>query len=184
MARPLPEINAGSMADISFLMLIFFLVTTSMDTNKGLARRLPPIPEVKETPIEVNRRNVLAVYVNQSDRLLVGGQVMDVSLLKDKVIDFIVNPEMSEKRDTTLNGKVYKVSRGVVSLQNDRGTSYDTYIHVQNELVKAFNELRDNIAQTNFGKNYAALSEGEQELIRKIYPQNISEAEPKEIKKK
>jgi len=183
MARPAGEINAGSMADIAFLMLIFFLVTTTMNSDKGLARRLPPMPDDTqiETDIKVNRRNVLAVYVNNQDRLLVGGQVMDVSLLKEKVRDFIVNPEMSEKRDSTFAGYgTFPISRGVVSLQNDRGTSYDIYIRVQNELVKAFNELRDDFSQRQFGKSFAGITEEQRDLVRKVYPQNISEAEPVE----
>ena len=186
MARPAGEINAGSMADIAFLMLIFFLVTTTMNSDKGLARRLPPMVDGPvDTEIIVNRRNVLAVYVNQSDRLLVGGQVMDVSLLKEKVRDFIVSPEMSEKRDSTFAGYgTFPISRGVVSLQNDRGTSYDIYIRVQNELVRAFNELRDEFSQQLFGKNFAGITEEQQELVRKVYPQNISEAEPVEKKKR
>jgi len=181
MARPAGEINAGSMADIAFLMLIFFLVTTTMNSDKGLARRLPPIPdaEQQQTDAKLNRRNVLAVFVNKQDRLLAGGQIMEVSALKEKVIDFVKNPDMSEKKDSTFAGfGTFPISKGVVSLQNERGTSYDMYIRVQNELVKAFNELRDDFSQAQFGKKYAGLPEEQQELVRKVYPQNISEAEP------
>jgi len=187
MARPAGEINAGSMADIAFLMLIFFLVTTTMNSDKGLARRLPPMAEdtKQQTDIQVNRRNVLAVYVNNQDRLLVGGQVMDVSLLREKVRDFIVSPEMSEKRDSTFAGYgTFPISRGVVSLQNDRGTSYDIYIRVQNELVRAFNELRDEFSRQQFGKSFAGLTDEQREFVRKVYPQNISEAEPVDKGKK
>jgi biopolymer transport protein ExbD len=181
MARPAGEINAGSMADIAFLLLIFFLVTTTMDIDAGLARRLPPMPpedSQQDTDVKINRRNVLTVDVNQSDNLLVGGEQIDVSMLKEKVLDFIVNPDKSEKVDSTFQGRPFRVSKGVVSLNNHRSTSYDMYIKVQNELVKAFNELRDEFAVREFGRKYASLPEEEQEIVRKAYPQNISEAEP------
>ncbi len=182
MARPAGEINAGSMADIAFLLLIFFLVTTTMDVDAGLARRLPPMPDEsqkQETDVKLNRRNVLTVYVNQSDRLMVNNEQIDVNLLGEKVLDFIVNPNMSEKRDTTLGdlGPVF-ISKGVVSLNNHRSTSYDMYIKVQNELVKAFNKLREDFAIERYGKPFAKLTEEEQEVVRKVFPQNISEAEP------
>jgi len=180
MARPVPEINAASMADIAFLMLIFFLVTTTMDIDIGLARRLPPMPDSEVKPPPINRRNVLMVYVNLNDQLLVGNEVVDVSMLKEKVQDFIVNPDMSEKIDSTFKEGTFSVSKGVVSLNNDRGTSYDMYIKVQNELVKAFNELRDNFAIAQFGRSYTALPDDQQEIVRKVYPQNISEAEPRD----
>ncbi len=187
MARQLGEINASSMADIAFLLLIFFLVTTTMNVDTGLARMLPPMPEDKQdTEQDVKQRNILTVLINKSDRLLVGGQPMDVSMLREKTKEFIANP----KNDPNLPEKspvdveffgVVDVAKGVISLQNDRGTSYRMYMLVQNELVAAYNELRDETARNKFGKLYNELTEDQQKAIQKIYPQRISEAEPKSV---
>ena len=191
MARQTPEINAGSMADIAFLLLIFFLVTTTMDQDSGLQRRLPPMPDEnhKQEDSKVNRRNIMIVKINQQDRILAGGEIIDVSQLKDKVLEFVTNPanneKLPEKEVTEIAGfGPYPVSKGVVSLQNDRGTSYASYIMVQNELVRAFNELRDNFSTSNYGKKYAGLNEDQQKIVRSAIPQNISEAEPKDVSNK
>ncbi len=187
MAKPVPEVNSGSMADIAFLMLIFFLITTTMDIDSGLARRLPPMPDEnqKQEDVKVNRRNIMVVLINKSDRLFAGSQPMDVSLLRQTVKEFILNnnddPSMPEKEIKNIEGLgEFSVSKGVISLQNDRGTSYDAYIQVQNELVAAFSELRNDFAMAKFGKNYLALDDDQQEIVRKAIPQNISEAEPKD----
>jgi len=187
MARPVEEINAGSTADIAFLLLIFFLVTTTMDIDAGLQRRLPPMPDENQvqTDIKVNRRNILVVRINDADRLLVSGTPMDVSMLKDKAIEFLTNPgnieTLPEKEMKQIEGfGPCEVSKGVISLQNTRGTSYNAYIQVQNELVKAVNEVRDNFAMLNFGKKYIALDETKQQIVRDAVPQNISEADPKD----
>lgn len=185
--RTVQEINAGSMADIAFLLLIFWLTTTSMDADKGLQRRLPPMPEnEKQEDVKVNRRNIIQVKINLYDRILAAGEPMDVSQVKDKIIEFVTNPADSdllpEKEMTDIPGfGQYPVSLGVVSLQNDRGTSYDAYLRVQNEIVKAFNEIRDNFAMQNYGKKYSLLDEDQQEIVRKAIPQSISEAEPKDV---
>lgn len=175
------------MADIAFLLLIFFLVTTTMNVDTGLARMLPPMPE-ENTDVEqdVKQRNILTVLVNKSDRLLVGGMPMEVSMLKDKAKEFLSNPtddpHLPEKQITEVEffGTV-GITRGVISLQNDRGTSYRMYMLVQNELVAAYNELRNELSRTKFGKSYEDLSEDEQKAVQKIYPLRISEAEPKSI---
>lgn len=189
--RTVQEINAGSMADIAFLLLIFWLTTTSMDADKGLQRRLPPMPDEnqKQEDVKVNRRNIIQVRINSNDRILAAGEPMDVSQVKDKIIEFVTNPANSdllpEKEMTDIPGfGQYPVSQGVVSLQNDRGTSYDAYLRVQNEIVKAFNEIRDNFAMQNYGKKYSLLDEDQQEIVRKAIPQSISEAEPKEVAKR
>ncbi len=187
--REISEINAGSMADIAFLLLIFFLVTTTMDVDTGIARQLPPIPEDKaKTEAEINRRNIFIVLINAQDRLLVNGKPMNVEELKDKAKEFIKsdpnNPELPTMVETKIDGipNPVLVSEGVISLQNDRGTTYKKYMEVQNELVKAYNELRDEAALQYFGKRrFDDLTEAEQEAIKKIYPQRISEAEPKNI---
>jgi len=187
MARPVQEINAGSMADIAFLLLIFFLMVTTMDVEAGLQRRLPPMPDEnqKQDDVQINRRNILVVRINSSDVLLAGGQIMEISQLKDKAKEFLTNPAnietLPDRKDIMIEGfGNFAVSEGVISLQNDRGTSYKAYIEVQNELVKAVNEIRDEFAMKNFGKVYIALDEDRQRIVRDAIPQKISEADPKE----
>ena len=188
MAKKIPEINASSMADISFLLLIFFLVTTSMDVNQGLARRLPPPipPDQKVEDTDINKRNLFVVKINWENKLLVQGQELDIKQLRAKAKEFIANPE--EKADMP---KLYEEDFGqpfgtlkytkehVISVQNDMETQYQAYLDVQNELVAAYNELREECAQQYFHKSYNELDEEWQKKISKIYPQKISEAEPK-----
>lgn len=183
-----PAINSSSTADIAFLLLCYFLMTTTMGSQLGLARRLPPIPDKnqKVDDQKVNRRNIIVVRINASDRILAGSEPIDISLLKDKIKEFLSNPSndptLPEKEEKDIEGyRKVMVSKGVISLQNDRGTSYDAYIAVQNELVKAINELRDEFSRANFGKPFARLSEEEQGWVKKAVPQNISEAEPKDV---
>lgn len=188
MARKVPEINASSMADIAFLLLIFFLMTTTMNVDTGLARMLPPMPEKdqKQDDVEVKKRNIFTVLINKSDRLLVRGEPMDISMLKDKTKEFVLNPNNDpnlsdqKEKDIPMIGKIM-VSEGVVSLQNDRGTSYKMYMKVQNELVAAYNELREDISRSMFGKPFDKLSQDEKDAIGKAMPSRISEAEPKNI---
>jgi biopolymer transport protein ExbD len=188
MARQLGEINASSMADIAFLLLIFFLVTTTMNVDTGLARMLPPMPEDKtqDTEQDVKQRNIFTVLINKSDRLLVEGQPMDVTMLREKTKEFIMNPmndiNLPEKQvvEVEFFGNV-EVGKGVISLQNDRGTSYKMYMLVQNELVAAVNELRESTARSRFGKAYNDLPEDQQKAVQKVIPQRISEAEPKSV---
>lgn len=185
--RATPEINASSMADISFLLLIFFLVTTSMATNMGLSRRLPPpLPEDQVAPdVEVNKRNVLVVLINTNNQLMVQGEQMSVKDLRKKAKEFIKNeynaqnlPELFPTEIPSLG--VMNVTRDhVISLQNDRGTEYQAYLEVQNELVAAYNELREELATQRFNGHYESLDEDKQKAIQKVYPQKISEAEPK-----
>ena len=188
MAKKIPEINASSMADISFLLLIFFLVTTSMDVNQGLARRLPPPipPDQKVEDTDINKRNLFVVKINWENKLLVQGQELDIKQLRAKAKEFIANPE--DKADMP---KLYEEDFGqpfgtlkytkehVISVQNDMETQYQAYLDVQNELVAAYNELREECAQQYFHKSYNELDEEWQKKINKIYPQKISEAEPK-----
>jgi biopolymer transport protein ExbD len=191
MAKSTPALNTTSSADIAFLLLIFFLVSTTMDVDKGIQRRLPPMPDEnqKQQDIKVNRRNIVVVRINSQDRILAGGVPMDVTQVKEKIKEFIVNPTNSESlpekemKDIEGFGQ-YAVSKGVVSLQNDRGTSYSAYLRVQNEIVKAFNEIRDDFAMVNYGSKYADLDEEKQRIVRDAVPQSISEAEPKDVSKK
>ncbi|PKQ61043.1 biopolymer transporter ExbD [Labilibaculum filiforme] len=182
-----PAINSSSMADIAFLLLIFFLVSTTMDIDTGIYKKLPPIPE--ELPDEapkVKQRNVLAILVNRNDDLLVNGEVLSISQLREKTKEFILNPSnnenLPEKKLTTIPffGDVL-VSKGLVSLQNDRGTSYEMYIKVQDELAAASRELKDEKAMQKWNKKYDDLDEEQQGAVRDFVPMQISEAEPKNI---
>ena len=191
MGKKTPEINSSSTADIAFLLLCYFLMTTTMDQDMGLQRRLPPMPDPnqKVEDQKVNRRNIIIVKINSADRLLAGTEPMHVSELKDKIKEFLTNPandaNLPEKEEIDIEGYgPCLVSKGVISLQNDRGTSYQAYIEVQNELVKAVNELRDEFAIANYGKLYMKLDEEQQKVVREAIPQNISEAEPKDVSKK
>lgn len=194
MARKTPEVNSSSTADMAFLLLCFFMMTTTMDQDKGLSRRLPPMPDPnhKLEDQKVNKRNIVVVKINSQDRLLVGSKPMHVSDLRDEVKRFIKNPtgdeSLPEWKDTTITygNKNYdfKISKGVISLQNDRGTSYAKYIEVQNELVGAFNDLREEEAKAKFNKSFSELDEEQQDIIKGVIPQMISEAEPKDITKK
>lgn len=185
--KKVPEVNSSSTADIAFLLLVFFLCTTTMAVNKGLARRLPPpVPaEQKTQDLKVKERNVFVVLINSNDQLLVQGEYLDVKDLKEKAKEFIKNDANSENLpekeviEVEYFGNVAVTKNHVISLQNDRGTSYSAYIEVQNELVAAYNELRNDIAKAKFGQIYDDLSEDQQKAIQKIYPQKISEAEPK-----
>lgn len=185
--RKVPGINASSTADIAFMLLIFFLITTSMDTDRGLARRLPPPPEneKQKDDIIVKERNVLQIRLNKDDQLMIGGEWSDIKQLREKAKEFIANPKddpnMPEKHAKTLPffGNVMITEKHVISVQNDVGTSYDAYFQVQNELVAAYNELRDELAKAQFGKPFAECTEEQKDAISDYYPQKISEAEPK-----
>ena len=187
-SKKTPEINGSSMADISFMVLIFFLMVTTMDQEKGLSRRLPPMPaeDQKVEDQKVNRRNIIQVKINSADRILAGSEPIDISQLKDKIKEFLTNPandpNLPEKEIQDIEGfGEYPVSKGIISLQNDRGTSYQAYIAVQNELVKAVNELRDDFSRKNYNKVFSLLTEEEQGIVKKAIPQFISEAEPKDV---
>ena len=191
MAKKIPGLNTSSTADIAFLLLCYFLMTTTMGSHTGLSRRLPPMPDEKQKTQDqkVNRRNIIIVKINSQDRLLAGTEPMDVSQLKDKIKIFLTNPTddptLPEKEILDIEGLGSRqVSKGVISLQNDRGTSYQAYIAVQNELVKAVNELRDEASMAEFGKKFTQLDEDQQGMIKKLIPSYISEAEPKDIGKK
>ena len=196
--RKVQEINAGSMADISFLLLIFFLVATTMNTDTGLMRMLPPMPpeNQQQEEIKVKERNLFLVLISGSGNIMAGvpGKQEQIVLgqLKDMAKEFITNPmddeNLPEKANKDIElpdgGKwVYPVSEGVVSLQTTRDTGYQSYIMVQNELTRAFNEVRDEVAQRKFGAKFADLPEELRNAVSKAVPLKISEAEPRNIKK-
>ena len=185
--RKVPGINASSTADIAFMLLIFFLITTSMDTDRGLARRLPPPPEKDQKLDDAKKkeRNVLQVFLNMQDQLMCGNDYITVDQLRAKAKEFIANPYNDETKpekhakDIPFFGNMMITEKHVISLRCDRGSSYKAYLAVQNELVAAYNELRDELAQEKWQKNYVDLNDDQQKAIRDIYPQKISEAEPK-----
>ena len=196
--RKVQEINAGSMADIAFLLLIFFLVATTMNVDTGLTRMLPPNPPQKQQTedVKVKERNVLLVLINGAGQIMAGIQgqqeLIDLRQLKEKTKEFILNPydleTMPEKKDEEIelpDGSkwTYAVSQGVVSLQTTRDTNYQAYIMVQNELTRAFNEVRDEVSMRKFGSKFADLNEAERKVITTAVPNKISEAEPRNIKK-
>ena len=193
--RKIQEINAGSMADISFLLLIFFLVATTMNVDTGLMRVLPPMPpeDQKVEDQKVKERNLLLVFVSASGNIMAGDENMDIHGIKDKAKDFILNtyddenlPEKEDQEFELPDGSkwVYPVSKGVVSLQTARDTNYDIYLMVQNELTRAFNEIRDEVAMEKFGAKLIDLPEEERNVITKAIPLAISEAEPRKAIKK
>lgn len=187
MPKKSPGINGGSMSDISFLLLTFFLLTSSINTDSGIARRLPPILPPDAPKPEVHDRNAFKVLVSFKDELRVQDENIDISLLREMVKEFFANPtndpNLSEKepKDIPLLGSV-PVTKGVISLKNDRGTSYEMYIRVQNELAAAIHELRDEYAIAEFGVKFDDLRRDDQRrAIQRLAPMSISEAEPTSV---
>ena len=183
------------MADIAFLLLIFFLVTTQMNSEKGLLSLLPPMIEDDQPPDEIHDRNVFIVLVNANDQLMVEGEPMDISDLRAEATDFVTpNPGNDSypeiRKDTMVNvpgvgqRRIY-LTKQVISLQNDNGTSYNMYIQVRNDLIGAYNDKRNELSKEWFGKPFSSLKKNENkteiELIKMAYPQRISEAEPKQV---
>ena len=184
MARKTPEINSSSQADIAFLLLCFFLMTTSMDEDFGITRRLPPPVEEHVEDVKVKERNVMNVMVNKSDKLLVNMRLISLGQLKDEAKLFMTPrpndpkaPEVEYKSIEHLGNNI-PMSKGVISLKNDRSTSYAMYISVQNELAKAFQELRDEMSWNYFQKEYKQLDSEQTKAINEAVPVRVSEAEP------
>ncbi len=165
------EINASSMADIAFLLLIFFLVTTTMDIDKGLLVILPPYSEEEPDESDVNKRNMLNILVNNKDMLLVKGEPINITELRELTKTHVNNngqdPRYSDSPD-----------KAIVSLKNHRGTSYDMYIKVQNELRAAYNELRTDYSMNKFGVTFDKLDDLRKKEVRAAFPLRISEADP------
>ena len=187
MGRKTPGLNTSSMSDISFLLLAFFLLVSNINTDQGIARRLPPpLPKDQKDKPEIKERNIFSVKINYADRILFNGEIGDIHDLKDRAKEFLGNPNndpnLPEKTqlDIPLLGKM-DVSKGVISLQNDRGTSYDMYLAVQNELTAAINEMRDELSRERFGKKYSDLNDQQLDAVDQAIPVAISEAEPTKI---
>lgn len=186
MAKKTPEVPAASLADIAFMLLIFFLVTTTMDVDSGLERRLPQWVDqndLEEQP-QINERNVFVVLVNRNNDLLVENEYANIDDLRERAKEFMANPYDAENlpekepKEIPYFGEVM-VTKGVISLRNDLDTRYGTYLAVQNELVAAINELREELAMQKFGKPFDKLEEDQRKAIQEFYPSKISEAEPK-----
>ena len=200
--RSAPEVNAGSMADIAFLLLIFFLVTTTIETDSGLNRKLPPIDEIEDPPI-IKEKNIFTVVVNKNNQLLAEEELIDISDLRALAVEFLDNGggEGEEACDYCQGARNSKSSdnpdKAIISLKNDRETSYKVYIAVQNELVAAYNDLRnrefERLFGTELGINFVEAQKQyddprtsleRQELlkpklnqVKAMYPQKLSEAE-------
>lgn len=197
--RSAPEVNAGSMADIAFLLLIFFLVTTTIETDSGINRKLPPIQDEQDPP-PLKERNIFIVLINSNGDLLVEDEPMDLKNLKEAAVQFLDNG--GGKGDEACNycrgagdpSSSDNPIKAVISLQNNRLTKYSDYIAVQNELVAAYNQLRDREAKRLFGVTFIEMEEayknesytgdkdklkGRIQQIKDMYPQKLSEAEPK-----
>ncbi|MBO4370646.1 MAG: biopolymer transporter ExbD [Paludibacteraceae bacterium] len=197
--KKVPEVNSSSTADIAFLLLVFFLMTTTMAVNKGLSRQLPPYnPEQEKVDAKVNVRNMLTVLINSEDQLLVtvGGETKYAKIdeLREITKEFITNrhnsPLLPDKFEEEIDyfGKVMVTKDHIISLQNDRGTSYSAYIEVTNELIAAYNDVRNELSKEKFGMTYAELEERAEhdveaknklKALKTYYPLKISECEPK-----
>ncbi len=199
--RATPEVNAGSLADIAFLLLIFFLVTTTIETDSGISRKLPPMQDEEIEPPIIKEKNIFQVIVNRNNDLLVEDELMELSDLREAAVAFLdngggVGPDACDycqgAGDPTSSDNPF--DKAVIMLVNDRQTEYGTYIAVQNELVAAYNELRNRSAQRLFGKPFAQMEadyddvrytgnkdrlKEQIEQIRSMWPQRLSEADPK-----
>jgi biopolymer transport protein ExbD len=205
--RAAPEVNAGSMADIAFLLLIFFLVTTTIEKDKGLLRSLPPIDDSQVEPPIIKQKNLFTVLINRNNQLLVEEEQMDIKNLRQAAIDFLDNGGSTNAAGETCTyckGKGLSDSsdhpdKAIISMKHDRETSYEQYMDVQNELVAAYNILREREAARLYKKYYpnadkvftAMLEEKEKnqyskddvlneriETVKKLFPMKLSEAEP------
>lgn len=165
------EINAGSMADIAFLLLIFFLVTTTIAEDKGVLVKLPPWSDEPPPEMKLNSRNVYSVLVNAQNQLLVRNEPMNIKDLKNNTKIFISNPNKQEDMSES-------PTEAIISIKNDRGTSYKTYLEVYNELKAAYNELWEEAAMLKHRKSLEELTNAQQKAIRDEIPLVISEAEP------
>lgn len=184
--RKAPSINSSSSADIAFMLLIFSLLLLQwIQTVVWQDVCHLQYPKNKRTRMLILKRNLLLVLINSNNQILCGDQYVDIKQLKDLVKEFVQNPFNDEHKpekveeDVPFFGKVMITKNHIISLQNDRGTEYQAYIDVQNELARAYNELRNEISKEKFGKLFEALTEEQQDAVIKIYPQKISEAEPK-----
>lgn len=183
-----PELNASSMADIAFLLLIFFLVTTTIYQEKGLLTKLPPPVQGPHTPQP--SRNVLDIKINADNMIMVNGELHSIAELGSYTKEFLLNPHHRDdfptfkKKQLNLVGTV-PVSQQIVSIQNDRKTAYDQYIQVRNEILKGYSAARNELAKKYFGTSLKQLETQNDGLklavVQTLLPHRISEAEPVEM---
>jgi biopolymer transport protein ExbD len=158
----IPELNTSSTADISFMLLIFFLVTSSMDTDKGLLRQLPPPPQEQQPPTDVRKDHVLQITLDAHDQLSIDGTLLTTQQLKEQIMTFVA----ADRTDH------------VISIQTDRATTYEAYFRMQNAIVAAYNQLRESYARERYGKSYGELVQEQRDEVNQYYPQRISESKP------
>lgn len=171
-SRQAPEINASSMADVAFLLLAFFLVTSTIDVERGITVRLPEWSEEPPEEINLKKRNVFSVLVNAQNQILVRGELMKIGDIREKAKEFIMNPAKNEELAEAPN-------TAIISLKNDRGTSYGIYIEVYNELKAAYNELWNEESMKLYGQPYSEdLPLARKNKIKDKIPFVLSEAEP------
>lgn len=182
--RDVPELNTTSTADISFMLLILFLVTSSMDTDKGLPRQLPPQEQEQQTEHDIKQRNVLHVALDAHDRLTCEGDTITPGALRQRVEDFIDNrdndphrPERHERQIPML-GKCHITDQHIIAIQVDRGTSYNAYFDMQDAIVAAYASLRDRLSRRRFHHPLSQCTQQEREALMMYYPQRLSEADP------
>jgi len=193
--RAAPEVNAGSMADIAFLLLIFFLVTTTMEKDSGITRKLPPMQDEEQEDVIIKQKNIFTVLVNGKDQMLVEDELMQIKDLRAAAIEFLDNG--GDGSCNYCNGRKNPKSsdnpdKAIISLKNERETSYATYISIQNELVGAYNDLRNKRAQQQFGTSFTEMQKNFKDvkwignktklkeridLIKLEYPQKLSEVQ-------
>lgn len=182
-----PELNTTSTADISFMLLTFFLVTTSMDSDNGIHRQLPPMPQEKQEEVaEAKRRDVLVVSIDADNRITCNGEEVAAGGLRAKVAEFVENPKglatLPEKlpRDIPLLGQCAVTANHQIFIQADRAATYDAYFCVQDAIMAAYGGLRDRLARQRFGHGYAECSEAERQAVAAYYPMRLSEGEIEE----
>ena len=179
--RKVPGLNTASIADISFTLLILFLVVTSMDEDKGLTRHLPPVNNEVQTPTEMLDRNVMRMEIAADNHLTINGEPADISQVRSQVMRFVDNPDNSPLLPEKHLIEIYGLGRcavtdgHVIQIVADRDASYDTYFQVQNEIVAAYIQLRDRLARSRFHQSYATCSEEQRMALREYYPQRVAE---------
>ena len=157
--REVPGLNTTSTADISFMLLVFFLVTTSMDVDKGMNRQLPPKQDEKQEMMDVDRSKVMSLALSEEGLLTIDEKPANIDKIRRQLKEFIVSTGSSH----------------IIELKTDRKCDYDTYFHLQNEIVRSYREIRDAASKQQFGKPYSKCSVEQREQLLEKYPQRVQE---------